>query len=144
MNKKFLIIFFALFLFFICNFRDIKSNSKGRFLLSKKPTDVKSINSIDVINIYSFDLNGEKQDKLTSGEGSDYDATWSPDGKMIAFVSNRDTISNSKWDIYTVNENGSNLKRIEGQKIVPQNQNLFSLSQLQALINWRLKKNNLF
>ena len=106
MKNFFFIIFIIIFLLIIHNAKDLKNNSNGKILLSKKSKNSASI------NINCIDYNGENLEKITSGEGMDYNASWSPEGTKIAFISNRETKSNSKWDIYIINENGSNLKRL--------------------------------
>ena len=108
MKKKIIIIFFII-IFIISSFAGAKSNSRGKILITKKAL---GSGSSEITDIFCIDFNGETLDVLTKDEGSDYNAAWSPDGKSIAFISNRDTKSNSKWDIYNINENGSNLKRL--------------------------------
>ena len=41
-------------------------------------------------------------------DGQNLDPSWSPDGKTIAFTSNR----NGELEIYSMNANGSNQKRL--------------------------------
>jgi Tol biopolymer transport system component len=50
--------------------------------------------------------------RLTNQAGKDYDPSWSPDGKRIAFVSKRD----GDWDIYLVRPNGTNLTNLTNNK----------------------------
>lgn len=45
---------------------------------------------------------------LTKGKGENLWPDWSPDGKRIVFESNR----SGKWQIYTINQNGSGLRKI--------------------------------
>jgi simple sugar transport system substrate-binding protein len=59
-----------------------------------------------VIKVFSF--TDEQITQLTSGQYRSYDPVWSPDGKQIAFVSNRD----GQPDIYTMLADGSNVRRI--------------------------------
>ena len=59
--------------------------------------------------IYVMDANGESQKRLTNHPFLDSEPVWSPDGKRIAFVSNR------RWfnlHIYIMDSDGRNLIRI--------------------------------
>ena len=60
--------------------------------------------------IYVMDANGENQRNLTNNPGGDTDPSWSPDGKRIAFVSDR---SDREWNrqIYVMDADGGNQRR---------------------------------
>jgi TolB protein len=78
-------------------------------------------------DIFESDYNGEKIKNLTNTMGYDAEASWSPDGELIAFASNRRAYTEelseadaalfeknpaSMIDIYIMNADGSNVKRL--------------------------------
>ncbi len=78
-------------------------------------------------DIYETDLEGNKIKNLTNVMGYDAEASWSPDGKHIAFASNRRAYTDqlteeeaalfkkdpsSLIDIYIMDADGSNVKRL--------------------------------
>jgi dipeptidyl aminopeptidase/acylaminoacyl peptidase len=78
-------------------------------------------------DIYETDLEGNNIRNLTNTMGYDAEASWSPDGKHIAFASNRRAYTgelteeeaelfkkdpSSMIDIYIMDANGSNVKRL--------------------------------
>ena len=62
------------------------------------------------VNIYVVNTDGSQLIKLTSDGTSNDSPTWSPDGKQIAFNSDRDIDGRSK--IWVMNTDGSNQKRL--------------------------------
>jgi len=78
-------------------------------------------------DIYEADFNGNKIKNLTNTLGYDAEGSWSPDGKKIAFASNRRAYAeklsegeaslfkanpSSLIDIYIMDADGSNVKRL--------------------------------
>jgi TolB protein len=72
-------------------------------------------------NLWILDAATHKATPLTSGHGGDFRPAWSPDGKWIAFSSDRESNlapAKGRWerlhqvDIYLVRPDGSGLKRI--------------------------------
>ena len=60
--------------------------------------------------IYVMDADGGNQRKLTNNPFKDWDPSWSPDGKRIAFVSNRDMDGNR--EIYAISTDGKNPRNL--------------------------------
>ena len=60
------------------------------------------------MNIYTCALDGSDITQLTSNAGNNEHPTWSPDGKLIAFSSNR----TGSYQIYIMRADGSNVTRI--------------------------------
>ena len=60
--------------------------------------------------IYVMDADGGNQRRLTNNPGNDVSPSWSPDGKRIAFSSDRDKPGNS--EIYVMDADGQNEQRL--------------------------------
>ena len=58
--------------------------------------------------IYSMDVDGGGQVRLTENPGEDYSPTWSPDGSRLAFVSTRD----GNAEVYVMNADGTGQTRL--------------------------------
>ncbi|MBS1659887.1 MAG: S9 family peptidase [Bacteroidetes bacterium] len=70
-------------------------------------------------HLYLFDITTKKLDTLTRGDYDEGSATWSPDGKSIAFVSNRtaDPDQNANTDIYIIEARpGATLRQLTDWK----------------------------
>jgi len=72
-------------------------------------------------NLWILDLRTRKAKPLTSGMGGDFRPSWSPDGKWIAFSSDRGStlpMGKGRWehlqiaDVYLIHPDGSGLKRL--------------------------------
>jgi len=62
------------------------------------------------MNLWLMDSDGKNRRQLTSGEVQDFAPMFTTDGKSIIFVSNRK--HGNRWDIWSINVDGSNLTRI--------------------------------
>ena len=58
--------------------------------------------------IYVMDADGGNQQKLTNNPSRDTSPSWSPDGKRIAFQSDRDNDRDHNIEIYVMDADGSN------------------------------------
>jgi TolB protein len=72
-------------------------------------------------NLWVLDISTHKTQALTTGNGGDFRPSWSPDGRWIAFSSDRDSSlpdAKGRWerlhlvDIYLIHPDGSGLRRI--------------------------------
>src|SRR3990167_3741920 len=62
------------------------------------------------MNLWLMDSDGKNRRQLTSGEVQDFAPMFTTDVKSIIFVSNRK--HGNRWDIWSINVDGSNLTRI--------------------------------
>jgi TolB protein len=62
----------------------------------------------DVVDIFASHLFQGRLVNLTNGRGNSYIARYSPDGRLIAFWSNRD----GNEDVYVMNADGTNVRRL--------------------------------
>ena len=58
--------------------------------------------------VWVMDVDGTDRQQLTSNESEDSYPVWSPDGKQLAFQSNRD----GNFGIYTMNIDGTGVTRL--------------------------------
>jgi Tol biopolymer transport system component len=71
-------------------------------ITNQAETDIES-------DIYTINVDGSHERKLTDTPGLDGLPTWSPDGKGIAFVSDRDS---GNWEIYLMDADGTQQRRL--------------------------------
>lgn len=107
---------------------EITSKVKAEYEERKKPVKGRySWSFDDQFDIYESDLNGKHLKRLTKEKGYDAEGSYSPDGKWIAFASNRsmytDTFSDEQkkliekdpsfaMEIYIMKADGSQVKRL--------------------------------
>jgi len=62
------------------------------------------------LEIHKLNADGSGRTQLTFNGGKDTSPAWSPDGKRIAYASNRD----GSWDVYVMTRDGSSLLNVTG------------------------------
>jgi TolB protein len=99
-------------------------DDQGAFSPDEKEIVFVTTRAAGTANLWVLDVDTRKARPLTSGHGGDFRPAWSPDGKWIAFSSDRESDlppAKGRWerlhlvDIYLVRPDGSGLKRISEQ-----------------------------
>ena len=77
-------------------------------------TKIAFTSTLDVKNfdIYVMDGDGKNQKRLTVNPARDESPAWSPDGKKIAFVSNRNNVNKDHMQIWVIDADGKNPIRL--------------------------------
>lgn len=67
--------------------------------------------------IYVVDADGGEEQRLTESEADDRSPAWSPDGRLIAFVSDRSSPKEHEIEIYVMNANGDDVRQITENEV---------------------------
>jgi Tol biopolymer transport system component len=67
--------------------------------------------------IYVADADGRNPERLTETEADEASPTWSPDGKRIAFVSDRSNREEHENEIWVVDAEGGEATRITNNSV---------------------------
>jgi Tol biopolymer transport system component len=62
------------------------------------------------VNIYTIDVETKKKSSLTMNANKNLHPSWAPDGRTIAFASNRE----GRYNVYTMNSDGSMVEKFVG------------------------------
>ena len=63
-------------------------------------------------DIFVINADGSNLAQITTDPHGDFDPAWSPDGKQIAFVSDRNANNDSNYEIYLINADGTGEMRL--------------------------------
>jgi len=72
-------------------------------------------------HLFMMNVDGSDLVQLTEGRSVDVQPTWSPDGKWVAFTSNRGDVgarhgNKGNWDVWMISSDGRNLTRLTTDK----------------------------
>jgi TolB protein len=67
--------------------------------------------------IYVVGADGREEQRLTESQADDHSPAWSPDGRLIAFVSGRSSPEEHELEIYVMNANGDDVRRITQSEV---------------------------
>ncbi|MFC1558073.1 TolB family protein, partial [candidate division KSB1 bacterium] len=101
---------------FVYTKKDERPDKKEREKKSKKKDDEIVVDEKPKMrsHIWVYDIESKKSKQITAEDYDDSSPVWSPDGKLIAFVSNRsgDEENNRNTDIFVVSSDSGEVKRL--------------------------------
>ena len=78
-------------------------------------------NKIYSWDIVTSDIDGSDYERLTTEDSLESNPIWSPDGRSIAFFSDRDTGNIVEFNLFVMDRNGSNVLNLApGKQVVPE------------------------
>jgi Tol biopolymer transport system component len=87
-----------------------------RILLDARPTT--EAHETGPGDIFTMNADGSSMARLTTDPAAEEDACWSPDGKRIAFVRERDVTDGTVCEIWVMDADGRNARRLTPQGAV--------------------------
>jgi len=98
-------------------FRTPSWSKDGKQLVVSSTRDAVNPDAANLVDydVYVMNADGSGIKRLTDNDYMDYQATWSPDGRQIAFVSGRDHAGTNANDLYVMNVDGTNVTRVTEQ-----------------------------
>jgi TolB protein len=91
-----------------CLFKQVGEEQYRQVSWSKQDLLAVAFNTTEFNDIYTIKIDGSEPRNLTKHDADDTAPAWSPDGKLLAFTSNRD----GKPQIYLMNADGAGLRRL--------------------------------
>ena len=90
----------------------VENGAEVAIQITAECTPTGTLAFVDVVDdnhdVYTINANGSARTRLTSHPARDIDPAWSPDGKRIAFSSDREGL----FDIYLMDADGGNVSRL--------------------------------
>jgi len=98
-------------------FRTPSWSKDGKQLVVSSTRDAANPDAANLVDyeVYVMNADGSAIKRLTDNTYMDHQATWSPDGRQIAFISGRDHVGTSGNDLYVMNVDGTNVTRVTEQ-----------------------------
>src|SRR5215208_1868709 len=92
---------------------DELSSKEGQIAFTRiskwEGTDIES-------DIYSINVEGTRERRLTDSPSLDGFPSWSPDGQRLVFATDR---AGGNWELYVMNSDGTERRKVDWQRLMP-------------------------